>query len=272
MTSKIAESLRLTTHPVAVIWSDTTVEGAKAFSPGKMGCVLTMFAQTAVKGTIASFSRANYGCFGGGVGLGFGNRYEDFPGGVDCFCHFLSDGNERSPIGKAIGDKIAASGAGHFARTFQVGEKYVKDAAITRTFVNALPMRDIPTEFVLLKPLSLSSPESDQIKSVTFFVTPDQLSALVVLASYLRPEEENVGVPWGAACQVAGIFAYRELEKQHPRALIGLTDISARKYTRSSLGKEILAVTLPFPKYLEMEVCVKGSFLEGELWKSLLSE
>lgn len=272
MTSQIAARLRLSTNPVALLWSDNIPPEAKTFQPGKSGCVLTMFAQVASRGTIAGFGRENYGCFGGGVGLGFGNCYRDFPGGVDGFCHFLSSGNRHSPAGKHIGESMAASGAGHFARTFLEGERYVKDPSTTRLFVESLPMRDIPQSYIILKPLGLCDREQDDIKSITFFVNADQLSALVVLANYLHPERENVGVPWGAACQVAGIFAYRELDREHPRALLGLTDISARKYTRSSLGKEILAMTLPLPKFIEMEACVKESFLEADLWQSLVKD
>jgi len=49
----------------------------------------------AVKGKVAVFDRKTYGCWGGGVGLGFGNIYMDFPGGIECFYYFISIGNKH---------------------------------------------------------------------------------------------------------------------------------------------------------------------------------
>jgi hypothetical protein len=130
-------------------------------------------------------------------------------------------------------------------------------------------MRDIPSEYVLLKPLGLADAEKDDIKNVTFFVDPDQLSALVILANYLEPELENVSVPWAAGCQVIGIFGYRELEREHPRALIGLMDISARLTTRASLGPDVHSFTIPWPLFLKMDENVDGSFFQRRTWHEL---
>jgi hypothetical protein len=38
-----------------------------------------------------------------------------------------------------------------------------------------MPMRDIPAQYVIVKPLDLAEPEQEDIKSVTFFVDPDQV-------------------------------------------------------------------------------------------------
>ena len=46
------------------------------------------------------------GCFGGGVGLGFGNQFKNFPGGEECFRHFLSVGNEGRPGGPELAEQI----------------------------------------------------------------------------------------------------------------------------------------------------------------------
>ncbi len=98
-------------------------------------------------------------------------------------------------------------------------------------------MRDIPAQYVVVKPLDASDPENNDNKSVMLFVNPDQFSALVVLANYTEPDLENVAVLWGAGCQIMGIFAYRELEREHPRALVGMTDLSARQNARASLER-----------------------------------
>ena len=269
MESITAKAIELETRPVALVWADEAPAGVSRFKPGRWGCVVSLFAVAATRGRAGAFDRQTFGCWGGGVGLGFGNQYEDFPGGLECFCRFLSSGNELSEEGRAIGDQMKVSGGGRMADDFLHGERYIKNPESTRRFVEALPMRDIPVGFVVVKPLEQTDPEHEDVKSVTFFVDPDRLSALVILANYARPDVENVIVPWAAACQVLGIYAYRELERERPRGLIGLTDISPRKNVRSVLGKHVLSFTAPWPLFQEMEDNVKGSFLERETWHCL---
>jgi uncharacterized protein (DUF169 family) len=270
MESKIAGAIGLQTHPVAIVWAEDAPapESALQFKPGRWGCVISLIAAVAVKGRTAVIDRETFGCWGGGVGLGFGNQYETFPGGLEGFYRFLSDGNAKTEPGRQIGAGLAQAGAAQLADDFLLGERYVENPECTQAFVESLPMRDIPTRYVVVKPLSDVNPEDD-VRSVTFFVEPDALSALVILANYAHPERENVAIPWGAACQVMGILAYRELERDHPRALVGLTDISARKHTRASLGKHVLSFTAPWPVFLEMETHAEGSFLERQTWHAL---
>ena len=64
-------------------------------------------------------------------------------------------------------------------------------------------------------------------------------------------------------------FAYRELEREHPRAVVGLTDISARQAVRPSLGKHVMSFTAPWPVFQRMEDNVENSFLQRETWQLL---
>lgn len=164
---------------------------------------------------------------------------------------------------------MKAAGWGRMADDFLKGERYVKSAEDTRRFVQTLPIQDIPAKFVVVKPLDKVDADKEETKSVTFFVDPDRLSALVILANYPRPEDENVVIPWAAGCQVMGIFAYKELAREHPRALVGMTDISARKNVRATLGEHTLSFTAPWPLFQEMERNVEGSFLQRSTWSAL---
>ena len=269
MKSKIAEAINLETRPVALVWEDKEPEGAIQFKPQRWGCAVSLFAAAATRGITGAFDRQTYGCWGGGVGLGFGDRYENFPGGVECFCKFLSTGNEDSDQSRPIAEQLKSSGFGQMADDFLKGERYVKNPEATRRFLGSLPMRDIASRFVVVKPLELTESEKDNIKSVTFFVDPDGLSALTLLANYARPDEENVIIPWSAGCQIMGIWAYRELEREHPRGLVGMIDIAARRNVRASLGPNVLSFTAPWPLFQEMEANVEGSFLQRETWRSL---
>lgn len=268
MDSILAKKLGLTHQPVALIWTDEKPEKAVEFAPNKFGCIMFHLA-AAAKGRTAVVGRDSFGCPGGGVGMGFGNRYLDFPGGCGCFYHFLSDGNAGDPQGSHIAAGMAEAGMREMAEEFLEGERYLKDAEATRRFVENMPIQDIPASYVVLKPLSDASPEQDNIRSITFIVTPDQLSALVVLANYEHPERENVGIPFAAGCQIFGVFMYREYESPTPRALVGLTDLSARKNVRRSLGKEYLSFSMTPHMFAQMEANVPGSFFERHTWAAL---
>jgi hypothetical protein len=270
MKSAIAKAIHLETQPVAVVWTDKEPIGAARFKSQQWGCVVSLFAAAASHGITGAFDRQTFGCWGGGVGLGFGNQYESFPGGMDCFCRFLSTGNEESEQASPVGQKMRDLGYHRMADDFIKGECYIEDPGGALRFVQSLPMQDIPAKYVVVKPLNLADPEQDDIKNVTFFVDPDRLSALVLLASYGNPDKENVIIPWAAGCQVPGIFAYSELKRKRPRGLVGLTDITARRNVRTSLGEHTLSFTAPLPLYDEMESNVERSFLNRMTWHSLL--
>lgn len=269
MESKIASAIHLELEPVALIWTDEKPEGAMEFVPGKWGCVMFHVA-AAAKGKTAAVSRETFGCVGGGVGLGFGDQYKNFPGGEECFCRFLSSGNAGSEPGETIGRQMADSGAAARAEEFLNGERYLKDPQVVAKFVAGLPIIDIPTRYVVMKPLRDVDLARDNVRSITFLVNPDQLSALVVLANYDREHNENVAIPFAAGCQVIGICTYRENEKDNPRAVVGLVDLSARKNVRRQLGKDVMSFSVTAEMFQRMEQNVKGSFLERETWKSLL--
>lgn len=268
MESKIRKAIRMELEPVALIWADERPEKAMEFVPGKWGCVMFLLA-AAAKGRTAVAARETFGCWGGGVGLGFGNQYQNFPGGEECFCRFLSSGNAGTQPGESIGRQMAASGGGAMAEDFLHGERYLKSPELTARFIESLPITDIPAKYVVMKPLSAVDLERDDLKSVTFLVDPDQLSALVILANYGRGHNENVIMPYAAGCQVVGIYSYRELGREEPRAVVGLTDISARKAVRKSLGRDLMSFSVTRDMLQEMEANVEGSFLERHTWQSL---
>jgi hypothetical protein len=79
MNSKLVDAIGLKTHAVALTWADAAPQGAIQFKPGRWGCVVSVFATVAAKGRVGAFDRKTYGCWGGGVGLGFCNCYEIIP-------------------------------------------------------------------------------------------------------------------------------------------------------------------------------------------------
>ncbi|MCC6445328.1 MAG: DUF169 domain-containing protein [Armatimonadetes bacterium] len=239
MQSRIAEELKLRYQPVAVIMADEKPEEAQQFAEGKWGCVAAMFT-AASKGRVVAFDRKTYGCPGGGVGLGFGNLYENMPGGIE---YFLSTGRGEG---------------------FREGEAYKKTPEAAQSFVDELPITDIPYHYVVIKPLGKLATDDDP-QMVVLYCNPDQLAALVVLANYRRPGGDNVIIPFGAGCHSVCLIPYDESLHEYPRAVVGMIDISARPH----VDPDLLTFTVPYRMFQEMEEDVPGSFLEKESWEKV---
>jgi Uncharacterised ArCR, COG2043 len=97
-------------------------------------------------------------------------------------------------------------------------------------------------EHLLIGPLRPS--EYEYLRSVTFYVNPDQLAVLCVGAGYYsRPDDlPPVIAPFGSGCmQLAALFDDLDL----PQAMIGATDQAMRKY----LEPQLLALTVTRPMF-----------------------
>ncbi len=268
MKSTIAEAIHSKYQPVAVVWTDEKPETTKEFKSGKWGCVMWMLAGAA-KGKPAVFTKETYGCWGGGVGLGFGNAYLTFPGGLDGFYHFLSIGNEHSEKGRAVAKEIEAYVGKEFLEDFLCGEGYIQTPELVKDFVDSLPMMDVPTRYVMFSPLDAIDPAVSPPEVVIFLASPDQVSALVVLTNYGRKGVNHVIVPFAAGCQAIGIFPYQEAQSDQPRAVVGMTDISARHNLKSMLDPHLFTVAVPWKLFQKMEADAADSFLKRRVWKDL---
>jgi uncharacterized protein (DUF169 family) len=239
MKSRIAEELKLRRTPVAILFMDEKPKGALQFKEGKRGgCVIAMLS-AAARGKTAVFDRKTAGCRGGGVGLEFGNTYGDFPGGIE---YFLSTGRGEG---------------------YREGEGYRKTVELARQAIAEVPFTNTPYTYVVFKPLEQVNPATETPRLVVFLANPDQLSALVVLANYGRPGSNNVTIPVAAGCQTICLLPDQESRSDHPRAVVGITDISARP----RVDADLLSFTVPFKLFLEMEADVPGSFLEKPAWR-----
>ena len=272
MESKIAQTIRLKYQPVALLWADEKPADALQFAEGKWGCVMWL-AIHAAKGKPAVADAKTFGCGGGGVGLGFGNQYKNFPGGEDGFCYFLSEGNEKRNGGSELAQKIKPFLRDEAYDNFLYGERYIKSPALVEKFISNLPIMDIPMLYVVFKPLEYTDIIKEKPQAIIFFVNPDQLSALVVLANYGRENNESVIIPYAAGCQTIGIYPYQEAKAAKPRGVVGLTDLSARVYARKQLGDaNYFTFTAPLALFEEMEANVENSFLQRHTWQALMEK
>lgn len=115
---------------------------------------------------------------------------------------------------------------------------------------------------VLLGPLRAG--QEAHLKSVTFFVDPDQLGLLMLGAQYRsRPSDPPpVLAPFGSGCmQLATLFT----DLQAPQAVVGATDIAMRQY----LPPDLLAFTVTAPMFAQLCALDERSFLHKPFWQRL---
>jgi hypothetical protein len=101
------------------------------------------------------------------------------------------------------------------------------------------------------------------IKSVSFFVNPDQLSTLMIGAQYNSAPEDPTPViaPFGSGCME--LFPFKDPEI--PQAAIGATDIAMRQH----LSPDTLAFTVTKPMFKQLCDLDKRSFLYKRFLRNL---
>ena len=268
MKSLVADTLGLRFSPVAIARTSVRPPKALQFKEGRRACAMHLFA-CAAQGRTAVADRATCGCVGGAAGLGFGDAFQDFPGGLSGFCGFLSSGNAGTGEGRAMGERLAARSAS-FAEHYLHGEGYKRSPELVRQWHDSLPFTQEAPAFVSFRPLGGIEEGEAAPELVSFVVNADQLSALVVLANYATPRSDRVSMPFASGCQSVGLLAFAEAASESPRAVVGLTDLSARKAVRRSLGPESLTFTMPWKLFLEMEENAPGCFFERHTFRELM--
>ncbi len=242
MQSEIAQRLKFRYSPVAILFSDEKPQGALEFKEGRWGCVAVMLT-SAAKGRRTVFSRTTFGCDGGGVGLGLINQFSEG------FEYFLSTGKEELPPVDGIPEP----------------EAFKKTPELAKEWMGSLTLVSIPEQYVIFTPLTEVDVAKEEPRVVVFYANPDQLTALIVLANYGRPGYDNVVAPFASGCMTACLLAWNEAARERPRAVIGMTDVSARPHIEADL----LSFSMPYNMFREMENNVPGSFLDKREWQKI---
>ncbi len=104
------------------------------------------------------------------------------------------------------------------------------------------------------------------LRTVTFYVNPDQLSLLFLGAEYNNAslKESPVTLAFGSGCgQMAALVG--DLDTGIPRAVVGATDIAMR----DNFPPDILAFTVNKSMYQQLCQLDENSFLYKHFWKRL---
>ncbi len=196
-------------------------------APGKWACVF-MFFQKWLDGQTLHLTKDNFGCGGCGYWLcGVESRTRED------FVKFLAEGEGLKSSGELMNRWL------DHRKTYK------------QVHPNLLigPLRDDRYEY---------------LKTITFFVNPDQLSVLLIGANYNHSPDDPPAViaPFGSGCSLV-LPVFEDLTV--PQATIGATDIAMRQY----LPPDLLAFTVTKPMYEQLCGLDQKSFLYKPFWRNL---
>ena len=269
MESAIVRNLRPEFEPVAVTWSNTIPDDALQFKKGKFGCILYLFAEAAIRGKIAGGNRETIICNGGRAALGLGFDFDASNEILDRYTAVFSKGLKSAGNQKAYKAQMETAPR-NWRDLYKYGERRHCNAELSKDWIiHGLPRYDIPCDYALFKPLSLTDSD-ENIRAVIFPVNPVELSGLVTLAGSVMPGTDPVQVPQGADCNSIAAFAYAQAESADPRAVLGMLGIDGREVMSRRFRDDILTLTLPIPLFQRMEKEADDSVFQIPSWKRLV--
>jgi len=190
------------------------------------------------QGKSLSFDTKSIACFGGKRYLGFSTNL------MPNFEYFLSCG---------IPGKLE-------------GERYKKSPELVKELLQHVPTFTAPAKYVVFKRWDMLE-EKDEPQVVIFFAPPDVLSGLYTLANFDEPTNEAVFCPMGAGCGTIIQYPLIESKSAHPRAVLGMFDVSARP----GIEQNHLTFSVPMQKFERMVADMDESFLITGSWEKVKS-
>ena len=219
--------------PIAFYYTDEENRAEPAVPGETPRCII---------GALANVRKGNPLCFHvDSIGCPGGKRYLGFTEGIlPNFEYFLSTG---------IPGELE-------------GERYCKSPDLVKEVFEQMPVFKAPGRFIVFKRWD-DLAEYDEPEIIVFFAEPDVLSGLFTLYRFDETEKDIVYAPFGSGCSTIVQFPYLEKEADHPRAVIGMFDPSARPY----VPKKTVTFSFPMKKLVTMIENMEESFLITDTWK-----
>jgi len=142
------------------------------------------------------------------------------------------------------------------------GERYKKTPEIVKDMFAQQPPFNAPGKYLVFKPWAALA-AGDEPTAVIFFAPPDVLSGLFTLANYEESDLHGVVAPMGSGCSSIITYPLQECRSGHPRAVLGMFDVSARPHVPAGT----LTFTVPWAKFTRMVADMDESFLITESWQ-----
>lgn len=221
--------------PITFYYTDDP-GSADVVKPGSVHRCIIAAVQDVREGRDMCFTAEAIGCFGGKRYTGFTQKV------MPNFDYFLSCGIE----GKLE------------------GERYKKSPELVKLAMQHQQPFQAPRRYIVFKRWDRLE-EDDSPEVVIFFAAPDLLAGLFTLANFDQEEPNGVITPFGSGCSAIVYHPYFQRESQHPKAVVGMFDISARPF----VGENELTFCVPISRFLEMADNMDESFLVTRSWQTV---
>ena len=221
--------------PIISYYTDEEERGEKVSLASTSRCVIGTLAKVR-KGDSVYLNVDSIGCPGGRKYLGFTE------GIMPNFEYFLSCG---------IPGRLE-------------GERYSKSPELVKKLMNNMPEFKAPGRFIVFKRWDKLE-RQDEPQVVNFFAEPDVLSGLFTLYRFDEIDRDIVSAPFGSGCSTVVQYPYVESNSSHPRAVIGMFDISARPF----VPKNVITFSIPMRKLVTMIENMEESFLITNSWQAV---
>lgn len=233
---ELMKELNMKFPPLSIIQSDKEIETCKE---RLTGCSMKILNKS-INGETILVTCNNLTCGGAKSGFGFYDGLPDIPGG---FGYFLSCGRGEG---------------------FPKGEKLKIDSETGIRMLENQPKNVLNQKtHIIIKPYE----EGDTPCTVTFFVNPDQLSALIQLFYFRRDTYDEVIAPMSSGCASVFRIPFNEAKKEKSRAVIGNVDV----FSRPHFDKNLFNFTVSFRDFQTMLQDADNCFFSSHIWKGVKS-
>lgn len=234
---QFGETLGLKESPLGIYYTNDKPEGVTP-KTGIHLCMIGLLKKARKNGETVYFDKSHFGCPGGAYYMGL---LESPRPNIE---YFLSCGIPGE----------------------MEGERYIKTPELAKEYFGKMKPRPAPATYCVFKPFEQFQEEDKKPEVVVFFSSPDILSGLFTLTNYTLESTDAVFTPFGSGCSTILTYPLKEADKEKPRAIIGMFDVSARPMVE----KDILTLAMPYSVFLKLLENVSGSFLQTESWKKVL--
>ena len=230
--SEFAKEMKMDGRLIAI----TRVHKEDAELTDTFGCIYRTLPKV-LAGQTYTFALDNCSCSGFDHNTGLRDDMPNTPGGFGVFLSYGSDQQWTPP-----------------------GEKFKCDPETAEAMWEHLP-KEVMGEFDALRFEPYREGMHPDI--VVAFCNPDQLSAMIVLHGYDKPEYDRVIASTVSGCASMVRIPLNELRSDKPRAVITGTDLAARKFVPE--GEVAFAVT--GPEFDKMLAVTEECFFHSPVWK-----
>ena len=145
------------------------------------------------------------------------------------------------------------------------GERYKKSPEIVNALMEKAPSLEAPGRFIVFKRWDQLD-AADEPEVVIFFARPDVLSGLFTLTGFEESDPDGVIAPFSAGCGSIVLYPYLEKDRERPRGVVGMFDVSARPF----VPLDRLSFAVPMNKFERMVDDMEESFLITPSWARVL--